>query len=397
MELQLEFFSNTDAYEYLVMFCSEWTVAESAQDIATSSFKFPKTNHNIECLQQIKLGSLVYIPPVCLVGCPLEKIGFVQKIKQIVETADQFTIYTQSMTYLDNRTFYCSTTYESSGLTSTVYAFNKYVLSDTDFNAKYGSPAWWGDIGKMATSTMTYISKDLFPYIIGSFYTFKELITSSINLEEKGLTYYYYPTITRADGKKNKITVNSTITFGYNTPVVINLDDDYISGQSITIFPSEKTNKVILYPDHDNAYYTEIYTLDVSAGHPVVLTEQTYTDSDVNDSEESTTAEQYLEKKAREIINSESEDDAQLALNFGHSILDMSMFMFYRAAKFTWHETISIESKYIGFSASNNFDSISMTFGYKNISIIQKIKAGEERFSKANMTKCHELSRRIRT
>lgn len=389
MELQLEFFKSSDAIEYLVMFSSDWSIAESAQSTATSSFKFPKTYQNIQCLKSIDLESLIYIAPEFLKGSPLESTGFCQRLTNIVETEDDFTIKTESMTWMNDLTLYCKRAPETLQDSTTAYAMAKDLIDSNTvtFKEKMNSPAWWGEMFSLSTGSVSYISKDLYPFTKGSYYSFNELIERCNNLEAKGVVYYFKPTITRSSGKMNTITLASTLLIGKNgQDILIDLDDDFISDQSITLSKNEKVNKVILHADKDNQYYQQDYTLDLSDGSPVVLQEETYTDSDVNDSEGTETAEEYLKKKAYEIINSETEDDAQLSLTFSKNILKMSEFRFYTKTTFRWHGTMTIDSKYMGFSASNSFDSVKMTFGYKEISFTSKMKAQENQLGKLMRT-----------
>lgn len=383
MELELNIFSiesNQSTVKFAMLFCSDWTIGENSQSTSTSTFKFDKTEFNRTIFEDMPTEAFVYINAKLLTGSPLEETGFIQKMKSYQETDDQYIITTKSMTYLLDNTIYIKSKPEYSDTKVAPAKFLQSVLTQDAYSEKYNSPIWLGKfIGVTILSDATTISRDEFPCEIKSSYTIREVIDKVISQSNNDdFTLQVIPSISDDSIVIDTNVVSGTYKGYYKEDRLLIIDlekDDSITGKSITISESSSVNKVILRPSSDNAYYTESYTYDYSDGNPIVLAEATYSDSDVGEYDASITEDEIhsiLEPIAKKLMIEEEQDNS-LELTFQKSFIDFSRFKLYAKVRFIWGNK-QIDSRFTGFTASNNFDSLKMTFGYQNVSLTQKMR-----------------------
>ena len=379
-QIDLVIISYSTSKAITVIACDSWTLAEDATSPAYSTFTFDKSKVNQENFNLIDKSDLIYIKPSDLTGTPFATTtidgqnvqgGFLQQIETITEDEKQFVIKTKSMTYILDCQFLNKYDFTDRDYTCKEIYNQTTASSPVSFASKYGNvdyiklPLFTFRTGTGAEPTIPF---EQIPFEFNTFVEIRKILNLALNAEDSScillphinfgadqlsLTFEFYERAT-ADLPDE----------------VLNLDESFITGEELAMSKGNRPNKIILYPDHENTLYTDVFTLDESGDDAIILYEGIYTDSEVYEYGDFNVA---LTKKAHEIMNTE-EETSEIKVEIQAGVYDFSQFQLFRGYTLNKRGR-QIKSQLTKFEVrSDSLNKISVSFGYKRLSIMSEMR-----------------------
>lgn len=360
--------------------CDNWSLSEDATAPAYSTFTFDKSRINQENFNLIQNDDLIFIKESELEGTPFSATeiqgvvingGFCQKVETITENEKQFVIKTKSMTYIFDTNILNTYEFLERGYSGREIYQQITESSPIAFDTKYGNKSF------IQLPTYTYGSANPpeiayvdIPFTQENMTTIRDVFSLALSKPQSSfvlLPHYWFDS--------NDL-FNCRFEFFENTtsalpPETLNLDEEYISGQEIAFASSSRPNKVILYPSEENYEYTDIFTLDQSDGDPINLVEDFYTDSYIDELD--VDFETAMTKRANELMNRDAEEN-EISVEMQVGVYDFSQLQLLRSFNLrTFGKEIETQLTHFEIK-SNAINKISLSFGYKRLSLMSEIR-----------------------
>ena len=380
-QIDLVIINYADAQAITVIACDTWQLCEDATSPAYSTFTFDKSKINQENFNLIQSDDLIYIKPSDLTGTPFATTtidgqnvqgGFLQQIETITEDKRQYIIKTKSLTALLDMTVLNQYEFLERGYDGREILQQITESSPIAFDAKFGNKPFI----KLPTYTYplpnppTIAFVDI-PFMKESMVSLRDIFNLIMSKVDSSFALFPHFTFDQSTG---------TLTAYYqfyetresNFPAeILNLDEDYITGQEIAFTSSSRPNKVILYPSSENYEYTDIFTLDDSQGESINLVEDFYTDSYIDEID--VDFETAMTKRANELMNQDSEEN-EISIEIQAGVYDFANLQLLRNFTLYFHgKTLNTQLTKFEIK-SDAINKVNASFGYKRLSLMSEIR-----------------------
>lgn len=377
--------------------CDEWIIGEDIQQPFTSTFTFNKSKIDADNFSLINDDDVIFIDAEQLDNTPFAsgdfkptgstltrtiRGGFCQQIESIEETEQEFIIRTKSFISNLDKTINLEIQLNIENTYKTYQIIPTLLNTTLSIPRKYPNSAFIKNPQITADPTDNIPSNpcDIFPTEPFQIYTLRSIFEKAIINNVNNFFFYQDSYFANNDAFvfNNRFIERSVAQL---PPEVLNLNEDFINGFDLIYTSPNKVNVVVFYPKPENENYDYPIVIDYreSANVTPIYAEDYFSDSEIPNGSDPRDA---LKARASSFIDG-TDDQNQMTLEMQVGIYDFFNLKLLRKFTLKYNDK-TINTTLTQFSlSSDKMNKVTLTFGYKRVSLSSKVKDVEKQAIKA--------------